>query len=244
MLAENLRTLNETLERRVAERTAVAENRARQLQALAAELTQAEQAERRRIARLLHDELQQLLVAAQFKLRAIQRQLQQPGQVQAIGDVKELLDQIINQSRSPTAELSPPVWYDRGLIGGLEWLARQMREPHDLPVEVAPTPRRSRRGKTQRVFLFQAARELLRNVVKHAQAGSARIDLNRQNQHLYLVVSDDGVGFNPAECWRSGAPAAVLGCSASASGSTCWAGNCRSNRCLDGGLRVTVSVSA
>ena len=70
---QELKALNETLEQRVAERTAVATRRAAQLQALASELTRTEQRERRRLAQILHDDLQQLLYAARLNLGALQR---------------------------------------------------------------------------------------------------------------------------------------------------------------------------
>src|SRR5690606_3104846 len=118
-----LRSLNETLEQRVAERTIEAEQRTAQLRALAGEVTQAEQRERRRLAQVLHDHLQQLLVAAMMRLGVLQRRVQEPLE-QEVRQVEELIRQSIESSRSLTVELSPPVLYDVGLARGLEWLAR------------------------------------------------------------------------------------------------------------------------
>lgn len=196
---EQLQQLNETLEQRVAERTALAQQRAEQLRQLAAEVTRAEERERRRIARLLHDDLQQVLVAAQIKLNTVCKQMQDEKSTDSLAQVGELLDQAVGELCSLTAELSPPVLYDRGLIGGLEWLARRTEEKHHLPVKVEAEAAAEPPGEALRVFLFQIVRELLLNVVKHARAGAARIELSRPDGHLELSVADNGVGCDLTE---------------------------------------------
>ena len=95
---------------------------------LAAELTQAEERERRRVARVLHDHLQQLLVATQLALGRTVSKAQDSGLVAGIERARHLLAEAIEESRSLTAELSPPILYDRGLAAGLEWLGRQTEE--------------------------------------------------------------------------------------------------------------------
>jgi len=125
---EQLRLLNETLEQRVAERTAMAERRASQLRALAAELNQTETRERRRLAQVLHDHLQQLLVAARLKLGLLQRRTPDQTVRQRVVAVDVLLDQAISESRSLTVELSPPILYDGGLMAGLEWRSQYTRD--------------------------------------------------------------------------------------------------------------------
>jgi PAS domain S-box-containing protein len=190
-----LKQLNETLEQRVAERTAVAEQRAAQLRVLAGELTQTEQRERRRLAQTLHDHLQQLLVAVKLKLgRAKGRQ--SPENVTAAMD---LIDQCIQASRSLTVELSPPVVYDAGLAAGLDWLARWMREKHGLQVEVRADPAAQPEGEDLCICLFNSVRELLFNVVKHAGESRATVRMNRlNNDQVEIEISDQGCGFQPA----------------------------------------------
>ncbi|NUQ65417.1 MAG: PAS domain S-box protein [Pirellulales bacterium] len=193
-----LRALNETLEQRVADRTAEAEQRAEQLRSLASELAEAEQRERRRLAQLLHDGLQQLLVATKMKIAWLRRD-PNPRIAQAADRANELLDESINQSRSLTAELSPPVLYDAGLAGGLKWLARHMHDKHFLSVDVRIGDGAEPADEGTKVFLFQTARELLFNVVKHAETPSARVELTRRGKdRLQLAVSDSGQGFDPA----------------------------------------------
>lgn len=194
---QQLRDLNETLEQRVAERTAVAEQRAAQLRAMAAELSQTEQRERRRLAQVLHDDLQQMLAATKFHAGALQRRLDSDALRQRMAKVLDLLDQSISASRSLTIELSPPILYDAGLPAALNWLARWMRSKHGLQVEVRTDEAANPPAEDVKVFLFQAARELLFNVVKHAGTRRAQVELNRhENGQVQLVVRDNGIGFD------------------------------------------------
>lgn len=196
---EQLRALNETLEQRVAARTAEAEQRATQLRVLAAELTLTEQRERRRLAQILHDHLQQLLVAARLKIDRLRRRLQNDTLRQFAEQADQLINESLAASRSLTVELSTPVLYDAGLAAALEWLARQIEEKHGLAVEVQADQGAEPAAEDVRVLLFQAVRELLFNVVKHAQADKAQVRLAAlDDEHLQIVVGDSGVGFDPA----------------------------------------------
>jgi PAS domain S-box-containing protein len=207
---EQLERLNVTLEDRVAERTAVAERQAEQLRQLAAELTRTEQNERRRLATTLHDHLQQLLVAAKFRLRVAENR---GGQDTAlILQIDELIDQSIEVSRSLTVELSPPVLRDAGLCPALEWLARWMSEKHHLTVDVDLDEAAEPADEHVRVILFEAARELLFNVAKHARVDEARVVLAPyDDQHIQLMIIDSGIGFDPGERSASGPGVAGIG---------------------------------
>ncbi|MEX0746026.1 MAG: PAS domain S-box protein [Phycisphaeraceae bacterium] len=197
-LAERqLERLNDTLEQQVAERTAVAEQRAGQLRKLARQLTRAEEQERRRLAQMLHDHLQQLLVAAKFRLPMIADQ--PPGHRETAAIVQEvdsLLDESVEASRSLARELSPPILHEAGLAAALHWLAGQMREKHGLMVHVHADESLEVTAGEFRSVMFQATRELLFNVVKHAGSDEARVTLNATGDgRVRLVVEDDGAGF-------------------------------------------------
>jgi signal transduction histidine kinase len=199
-IEQQLKTLNETLEQRVAERTAVATRRAAQLQMLASELTRTEQRERRRLAQILHDELQQTLYAARLSLGTLRTRIEEKSLLETIGRVDELLSQSIAQSRSLTSQLSPPALYEAGLAAALEWLGRHVHESYRLVVDVEADPDVEAATDDLRILLFEATRELLFNVVKHARTGSARVAMTAPNDgELQIVVTDDGAGFNPAE---------------------------------------------
>ncbi len=226
-MERQLRELNAELDRRVAEHTAMAEQRAVQLRRLAAELTRAEQRERRRLARLLHDHLQQLLVGAKLNINVLQKRVEavykaetpppgapclEPTVVGAVAQVDDLLDEAIAASRSLTAQLSPSVLYDMGLPAALEWLGRSMGETHGLRVEVDAAPDADPPCEDMRVLLFSSARELLLNVVKHARVRDARLTLcNTADGRVQLAVADEGVGFRALSSRAPGAAVSGLG---------------------------------
>lgn len=199
-----LKTLAETLEHRVADRTAKAEQQAVQLRDMAWEVTEAEQRERRRLAQVLHDHLQQLLVAARLKVNQLDRHLAEEDLHHMAQELDELINQAINQSRSLTAELSPAVLYEAGLIAALEWLAREMLTKHQLRVAIKAEREAEPTAEDARVLLFAAARELLFNVVKHAHAESALVVLSLADADwVRLEVIDEGVGFDPTSFARA-----------------------------------------
>lgn len=182
-----LQSLNETLHQRAA-----------QLRALAIELTRAEQKERRRVAELLHDHLQQLLVAAKMGASALHARFRDTAHDRLIHELSDLLDQAIHASRSLVVELSPAVLYHGGLAAALEWLGEHTLRNHGLKVDVLADPDVEPDSEDTRVLLFQCVRELVFNIVKHAGTDSAQIILQAQDESsLRLTVSDEGVGFDP-----------------------------------------------
>lgn len=193
--SEELRRLNENLERQVAERTEVAEKRAALLQRMATELLQAEQRERRRLSRLLHDHLQQLLTAAQLRTQMLEARLDPDSDLAAVTELRNLLCEAVDASRSLALELSPPV-LAHGLPAALEWLADQMRSRHRLNVKVKMDGSARPRSEELSAFLLQAARELLFNVVKHAGVDEAALAVSCEEDQVVLAVADQGRGFD------------------------------------------------
>lgn len=195
---EALRNLNAGLDHQVAERTAEVQHQAEQLRMLASELIRAEERERRRMASILHDDLQQTLVAAKMRLVAIEAgatsdQVRAPARA-----VQKLVAEAISTSRSLTADLTPPVLYDVGLVAALGWLAARMKEKHGLHVQVLAGEENEPDDQELRVFLFQAVRELLFNVVKHAGVSEAQVSLSRSEGRMSVRVEDAGRGFDAA----------------------------------------------
>jgi signal transduction histidine kinase len=189
-----LRRMNETLEHQVAERTALAEARAKQLQSLAVELIEAEERERRQFAHLLHDDLQQMLAAAKMQLQAVSVSF---PNTPALTVVDRILNESIAKTRHLSHELSPPVLQHFGLVAALQWLGQRMGEQFGLAVELETHAEQLLEVATLKNFLFRAVHELLFNVVKHAGVKSARIVLTGSDTDLSVVVSDRGQGFNP-----------------------------------------------
>lgn len=220
-----LERANEELEGRVRERTAdlsraidslqleveariqaeqALRNRSDQLRQLASELTLAEQHERRRMAKVLHDDLQQLLVGARFQLSPLQRS-KDPDVQNAVRTVNELLSKSVEISRTLTSELSPPILYEGGLIPALEWLSRWMQEKHGLQIQLDFSRSETNSDPDDiKVLLFEAVRELLLNVVKHAGVSKAFVSLQDSPGQIQVTVRDDGRGFDPTDVTRRG----------------------------------------
>ena len=170
--------------------------RAAQLRKLASELAQAEQRERRRLATILHDHLQQLVVAARLKLTMSRTS------PDLIDEVDELLEEVIRASRSLAVELSPPVLSRQGLGAALEWLGQQMAAKHGLNVEVHADAAVEPCGEDLRALLFLAVRELLFNVFKHAQGSRSVVDLIAEDQGVRIIVTDNGSGLT-RQNWKT-----------------------------------------
>ncbi len=191
-----LKELNENLEKRVKERTLSFEKANEQLRALAIELTQTEQRERRRLAQMLHDHLQQLIAGAKFNLQAIIRTEKDPSRKKSLQEIDEFLKQSLESSRTLTVELSPPVLYESGLPAALEWLFGQMRKNYDLQVEFDNSLYESIPEDIS-LLLFGVAKELLFNTVKHSGQLRAKLSLSKiENQYIRMVIQDDGKGFD------------------------------------------------
>ncbi|HKY31030.1 MAG TPA: response regulator [Candidatus Polarisedimenticolia bacterium] len=195
LIATDLTSLKSS-ERTIQERSEELERRAGQLRALVLELSQTEQRERKRLAQILHDQFQQLLVAAQLQMHRLDAHVAARGRA-ALGQLRALLEDALRASREVTLELSPAVLHQSELAPALRWLARWFEQKHGLPVAVRAAKDAPRLTEPARLFLFTAARELLMNVVKHARAGSAAVSLlPAGDSQAVLAVEDDGIGMS------------------------------------------------
>jgi len=185
-----LQTANETLEERVAART-------EQVRELALALTTAEQRERTRISQVLHDHLQQLIHGARIWADSLAEGMEEtpPTAVQRILD---LLDEATETTQSLTVELSPPVLQEEGLSAALEWLSTHVEKTHNFRLEMDVSGDVRVTEEDLRPLLFRSARELVFNVVKHAEVDRAFLRAQQEEDQLTIEVQDEGVGFDPS----------------------------------------------
>jgi len=215
---EGLRKSHLELERRIAERTdqliqanemlsaEIKERRAKEeklveqqkkMSSLSSELLLTQERERRRIATELHDRIGQALAVSRIKLGNMREDLatNEPAAA-ALEEVRQYIEQTIEDTRSLTFELSPPVLYELGLVAALTWLADRIRSKHGLRVEIKDDGKAKPLADNCRVIAFQTVRELLFNVIKHVRARSAIISIQRNGGVLHVDIQDDGIGFN------------------------------------------------
>jgi PAS domain S-box-containing protein len=199
-----LRRLNQDLDATVQTRTAdlsraveTLERQAGQLRSLAAELTLAEQRERRRLAQVLHDDHQQLLVAARLQMVLAARAQADPPVQGALREAVALLDEAIEHSRALTSDLSPPILHTGGLVPAMTWLVGWMQQKYQLTIDLQADAAAAPATEELTLLLFQAVRELIFNVVKHAQVRAARLMVARQDGYVRIEVADAGAGFDP-----------------------------------------------
>lgn len=163
---------------------------------LTGELTSAEQRERKHLATLLHDDLQQLLVAARMRINKVRQEVPDERVKQVLGEIGDWIDQAITSARDLTYELRPPALYEAGLVEALHWLATRIWERHQLRVEIKSEGAFRPLRDEIKALLFDCVRELLFNVTKHAGVDRATVSVFEEGDSLYVIVEDAGRGFD------------------------------------------------
>jgi PAS domain S-box-containing protein len=172
----------------------------KRLKRLAAQLTLAEERERRRIAGELHDNVSQSLALAKIKLDSLHAAVASEPLAKIVEDVSTTLAKAIQDTRSLTFDLSNPILYELGFEAAVaEWLNEQLLDKHGIATEFQDDGKAKPLDDDVRVLLFRNVRELLINVIKHANAGKVRVSIRRINDSIEVVVEDNGVGFDTAE---------------------------------------------
>ncbi len=244
-LLQELRELTETLEKRVAERTEELHTRSQQLTSMASALTVAEQRERERISQILHDDLQQLIYSTQMRVLLLESELADPPELQNIrqglGEVSQLHDQAITIVRSLTVELSPPILSEE-FQEALEWLASHMEISYGLRVSIIGGNDAEPASNDIRDLAFQVVRELLFNVVKHADTDEAQLTLQQQEEQYLITIADKGRGFDPEKMKQNGAQKAGYGLNSIRQRLGLFGGTLEIESTPMAGTRITISL--
>jgi signal transduction histidine kinase len=189
---EHLVRLNRELEKEVGRH-----KRTRQkLRSLATKLIETEERERRRIATDLHDRIIQTLVISRMELRNVLESLPSEKQKKSLEGVHNHLQQTIHDLRTMTFELSPPILYELGFIPALKWLVDQLRKRQDIRVQFNDDGSEKPLREEVRTILFQAVRECLNNIEKHARANNIDVTASKGEGMIQVDVADDGIGFH------------------------------------------------
>ena len=166
------------------------------LQSLSRRLLNIQETERRSLARELHDEIGQALTATKINLQALERFPDPATLASRLRDANSIVERALEQVRSLSLELRPPLLDDLGLPAALRWLLDQHARRSGLQVQFVSDPFEGRPGAEVETACFRIAQQGLMNVVKHAGARTVRVELRRVGDALHLHVRDDGAGFD------------------------------------------------
>jgi signal transduction histidine kinase len=181
-------------ERKAAEQALL--NEQKRLAEMALELSMAEERERRRIAATLHDCIGQDLALSRIKMGMLARASLNDTERDVLSSSQEILDRVISNVRNLTHLICPPILESAGLEAALKWLGRQMESDYGLKVKFTSGLDEKAVCREVHHELYHAVRELLINVAKHAQTGSARVLAGNERDRITIRVEDDGVGFD------------------------------------------------
>jgi two-component system, NarL family, sensor histidine kinase UhpB len=163
--------------------------------ALAARIISAQEAERVRVSRELHDDTGQALTLILVRLQLIQNETRDPNVRRDLAELRTLVVDTLDGVRRLAVHLGPSIIEDLGLRSGLEWLAERVRQDAGLHVELSvdcdddvPPP--------VAIALFRVTQEALTNIVRHSRATRADVVLESHDGVFELLVSDNGIGFD------------------------------------------------
>ena len=177
----------------------VVQEREAQLEGLVRQLVSAQEQERGRIARELHDETGQKLTALAMGLAAVDASLGgESSRAQGlVRNLREVADQSITELRNIMADLRPAQLDDLGLVPALRWYVGQYTGRHpDLAVTLSADRLAKRLPPGLETVLFRAAQEALTNIARHARASQVTLELSQDASSVRLIVADNGVGFD------------------------------------------------
>jgi two-component system, NarL family, sensor histidine kinase DegS len=173
-----------------------AEDMADRLALLNRYVSEAQESERQRVARELHDETAQSMIVLCQSLDALMSTPRLPKQARwRLEEVRTMSEHILSGVRRFSRDLRPPMLDDLGLAPALDWLASDLTSRVGVPVKTAFKGQQRRLPPDSELALFRIAQEALRNVEKHAEASEVALAVTFEPSRVYLKVSDNGRGF-------------------------------------------------
>ncbi|MBI5880478.1 MAG: ATP-binding protein [Chloroflexi bacterium] len=169
---------------------------ARQMRRLSAAILRAQEDERQRVARELHDETAQALTSLLVRLRLLERAAD-PAEAQAhLQELRQLTAQALDEVRRVALELRPKILDDLGLGAALAWRVDELNALHGARATLQISGSEARLPREVELVFYRVAQEGLTNAVRHAQANQIKLALKREGGRLSLVVEDNGRGFD------------------------------------------------
>ena len=171
----------------------------KRLSDLASQIALIEETERRHFADELHDVIGQNLALARIKLAELKDTKTDDETLNRLAVLSELIDEASRSTRSLTFELSPPILYEIGFEAAAEWLGDMILKRYDIAFHLEKDGQPKPLTEDTKVLLYLSLRELIVNIVKHAKALNATLSVRRQDDNIYVSVTDDGIGFDASD---------------------------------------------
>lgn len=170
----------------------------KKLKSLASQLSLIEERERHRLATDLHDQIGQSLILSKMKLDSLRELVNSGLSTEILDEVRNYLNNIIQDTRTLTFDLSSPILYELGFEKAVaEWLDEQIRKKHDIQTEFQDDGQIKLLDDDVSAILFRNVRELLMNIIKHAKASKVTVSVSKADEQICVIIEDDGVGFEP-----------------------------------------------
>ena len=202
---EELKKINESLESRVRQRTSELEHRTYEVQELSIRLLQAQDEERRRISRELHDSTGQLLVALNMNLARLKSELVDPSPEadRLLEDTGSVVEEMSRQLRTMSYLLHPPLLDEAGLSSALKWYVDGFSKRSNVEVSLDIPSDLGRLPRDLETTLFRLVQESLTNIHRHSGSKTAAVRLAKGDREVRLEISDEGKGFISTPSARS-----------------------------------------
>ena len=177
------------------------------LRSLSRAATEALEAERRRVARELHDELGQQLTAMKIDVTELEKSLmiERPDLENRCIHLRGLIDQTVASTRRIAADLRPLMLDDLGLGSALEWLTQNTTKGVGIQVRLVVDDALLEIAEPHASAIYRIVQESLTNAVRHANASTVEVDVRAENSHASITVRDNGKGLGPDDQRRPGA---------------------------------------
>ena len=165
------------------------------------EITRAQEEERKRIARELHDSTAQTLIALLHQLEnLLVDKIKLPAkETEALWDIHERIRDVLQETRRFSRDLRPSIIDDLGLLPALDWVIGEHKSEYCVESSLKVAGSEQRLSQEKELLIFRIVQEALRNTAKHAQASKAEVTIEFQENKITVTISDDGIGFQLPE---------------------------------------------
>ena len=162
----------------------------------ASQIIQAQEQERQRIARELHDETSQVLTSLLISLTLLEKSVQTQEARERIADTRALAHSTLRAVRNLSIDLRPSALDDLGLLPALRWYVKEYQKKCSIEVDFHATGLKERLPAEMETALYRIVQECLTNTAKHANANKVTITLKEETDRVYARITDDGNGFD------------------------------------------------